>query len=166
MNKFWAFFWYALRNRQHPAQISTPFLSYLIRRKSTKIWDFWSLPVLTWKDFSSVPENVAFSLCASRRHKTVQLNIHSFLLLALDEVRIRLHVPAALAAEQFLQFLLMGSWLGLSRSGCFGEERRSFPPKGNPNTTFRCSLQSLAWANTTLISVWEKEKFPLNSIFF
>lgn len=53
MNKILAFCWYALRNRQHPAQISTPFLSSLIRRKNTTVWDFLSLPVLTWKDFSS-----------------------------------------------------------------------------------------------------------------
>lgn len=101
-----------------------------------------------------------FPLC-TWRHKTVQLKIHPCLLLALDEVRIRLQVPAALAAEQLLQFPLMGSWVGLRRSGCFGEERRAFPPTGNPKTTFRCPLHCLAWALPTPY-FGLKEQFPSN----
>jgi len=161
--KFWAFCWYALRNRQHPAQISTPFLLSLIRRKSTTIWDFFNLfPSSLERIFPVVSESVKFSLCTPRRHKRVQLKIHPCLLLTLDQVRIRLHVPAALAAEQLLHLPLMERLVGLRQSGCFGEQRRSFRPKGNPKTNFRSPLHSLAWVISALISVWQKEQFTLN----
>lgn len=75
MNKFWAFCWYALRNRQHPAQISTPFLSSVIWRKSTTIWDFLSLPILTWKDFSSCAWKCQiFSLCTTKTQRSSAKN--------------------------------------------------------------------------------------------
>ena len=84
-------------------------------------------------------KSVKFSLCATRKQKRVQIKIRPCLRLTLDEVKIRFHVPAALAAEQLLQFPLMGSRVALSRSGCFGEERRSFPLTGKRKTTSRLS---------------------------
>jgi len=90
--------------------------------------------------FSVVFKSAKLSLCAPRRHKRVQLKIRPYLLLAIDEVIILLQVPAALAAKQLLHFPLMGSWVGLNRSGCFGEERRSFPPMGNPKRNSRLSF--------------------------
>lgn len=79
MNTFWAFCWYALRNRQHPAQISTSFLSSLIWRKSTTIWDFFSLPFLTWKDFSScVCKCQIFPLCTKKTQESSAKNLPLF----------------------------------------------------------------------------------------
>lgn len=79
MNKFWAFCWYALRNRQHPAQISTPFLSSRIRRKNTTIWELDLLPVLTWKDFSScVRKCQIFPLCITKTQDSSAKNPHLY----------------------------------------------------------------------------------------
>ena len=90
-------------------------------------------------------KNKVVSLHNTTAYVGVELQLHSFITLALDGMSGQLHITAALLSEKSCSTLCVGSWMGVSRCGRFGEGMNLFRSYKESNYDF-LHVQPVAWS--------------------